>query len=79
MVMTCMDRFSKMVQLVPLQESDTCTIFDKFLSIIVSHHRLLECIMRDHDPHFCGHFWEELVSLLDMTHLVQLCTLKLME
>ena len=67
MVMMCIDGFGKMVQLVPLQESDTCTIADKFLSIVVSQHGLLEYITNDCDPCFCGHFWEELMSLLDMT------------
>ena len=66
-VMTCINRFSLMVQLVPLQESDTHTIADKFLSMVVSQHGLPECIMSDHDPRFRGHFWEELMSLLDTT------------
>ena len=66
MVMMCIDRFNKMVQLVPLQESNVHTIADKFLSMVVSQHGLPECITRDHDPRFCGHFWEELMSLLDM-------------
>ena len=67
MVMTCIDIFSKMVQLIPLRESDACTIADKFLRIEVNQHRLPECTMNDHDPHFCGHFWDELMSLLDIT------------
>ena len=67
MVMICIDRLSKMVHLVLLQESDACTIADKFLSMVVSQHGLPEYIMSDHDPHFCGHFWEELISLLDIT------------
>ena len=67
MVMTCIERFSKMVQLVLLQESDAQTIGDKFLSMVVSQHGLPDCITSDHDPHFRGHFWEELMSLLDMT------------
>ena len=67
MVMICIDRFSKMVQLVPLQESDACTIADKFLSTVASQHRLPEYITSNHDPHFSGHFWDEIVSLLDMT------------
>ena len=68
MVMTCIDRFSKMVQLVPDCGNLTLarTIADKFLSMVVTQHGLPECIMSDHDPHFCGHFWEELMSLLDM-------------
>ena len=67
MVMTCSNKFSKIVQLVPLQESDANTIADKFLSMIVSQHGLPECIMGDCDPHFYGYFWEELMSLLDTT------------
>ena len=67
MVMTCADRFSKIVQLVALQESDAHTMADKFLGMVVSQHGLLECITSDHDPCFYRHFWEELMSLLDMT------------
>ena len=67
MVMTCIDRFSKIVQLVPLWESETRTVAGKFLSTVVSQHGLSECIMSNHDPRFHGHFWEELMSLLDMT------------
>ena len=39
---------------------------DKFLSTVVSQYELPECITSDHDFHFCGHFWDELISLLDM-------------
>ena len=67
MVMICIDRFSKMVQLVPLQESDACTIANKFLSMVVSQHELPECITSNCDPNFYGHFWEELIPLLDTT------------
>ena len=67
MVMKFIDRFSKMVQLVLLRQSDACTIADKFLSIVVSQHGLLECNTNNYDPCFCGHFWEESMSLLDMT------------
>ena len=56
-----------MVQLVPLWESDARTVADKFLSTVVSQHGFPECIMSDRDPRFHGHFWEELMSLLDMT------------
>ena len=66
MVITCIEKFSNMVQLVPLQESDTRTVAEKFLSTVVSQHGLPEYIMSNHDPHFCSHFWEELISLLDM-------------
>ena len=67
MVITCINGFRKIVQLVSLQEYDTHTIADKFLSMVVSQHGLPECVMSDCDPHFCGYFWEELMSLLDTT------------
>ena len=67
MVMICIGCFSEIVKLVPLYESDAHTVVDKFLSIVVSQHRLLECIISDHDPHFHGHFCDELVFLLDIT------------
>ena len=57
-MMTCIDRFSKIVQLVPLQESNACTIADKLLSIVVSQHELPECIISNHETHFCGDFWD---------------------
>ena len=67
MVIKCIYRFNKMVQLELLLESDAYIVADKFLSMVVSEHGLPECIMSDCDPHFCGHFWEELISLWDMT------------
>ena len=66
MVIICIDRFSKMVQLVLFRESDARTIAAKFLSMVVSQHGPPECITSDYDPCFHGHFWEELMSLLDM-------------
>ena len=35
--------------------------------MVVSQHVLPECIRSDHDHHFYGHFWDELMSLMDMT------------
>ena len=35
--------------------------------MVVSQHGLPKCIMSNRDPCFRGHFWEELMSLLDMT------------
>ena len=66
MVMICIDRSSKMLQLVGLKESDAHKIDDKFLSMVVSQHKLLDCITSNCDPYFHGHFWDELISLLDM-------------
>ena len=67
MIMTCVDRFSKMVQLVLLWGSDAQTVAEKFLSTVVHQHGLPECITSGCDPRFRGHFWEELMSLLDTT------------
>ena len=38
--MTCVDRFSKMVILVPLRETDARHVADRFLAEVVSHHGL---------------------------------------
>ena len=59
--------FSLMVQLLVLQKSDAHTMADRFLSMVVSQYGLLECIMSDHDPYFYGYFWDELMSLRNMT------------
>ena len=48
MVMRFVDHFSKVIELVPLQESDVHTMAGKFLSYVVNQHGLTECIMRDH-------------------------------
>ena len=40
---------------------------EKFLSTVVSQYALPECIVSDYDPQFSGHFWDELMSLQDMT------------
>ena len=55
-----------MVPLVPLHKSDRQNMADKFLSTVVSQHRLPEYTMNDRAFQFCGHFWDKLVSLLDM-------------
>ena len=67
MVMTYIDQFSKKVQLVQFQESGSQTIAGKFRSTIVSHHRLSNCTTSNHKPSFCAHFWDKLMSLLDIT------------
>ena len=66
MVIICINHFIKLVQLVPFHASKINTMADKFLSIVISQHRLSECIISDCDPCFCVHFWDELMSLLDI-------------
>ena len=67
MVIACVDYFIKMVQLMLLQESNTQTMANMFLSTVVSYCGLLDFITSDHDPRFFGHFWNELMSLFDTT------------
>ena len=69
MVIMCIDCCSQMVQLVLLQESNTQTMDDKFLSIVVSQHGLPVCIMSDCDPQFSGQFWDEIISLRYYSYL----------
>ena len=40
---------------------------EKFLSMLVSQHKLLKCITNDYDSQFCIHFWDELINLLFTT------------
>ena len=41
-------------------------IFVRSDPYMVSQHRLPECVTSDYDLCFYGHFWDELISLLDM-------------
>ena len=56
-----------MVKLLPFCKSDACTMVGKFLNMVVSQHGLQDCIIIDYDTQFLGHFWDELMSLLDTT------------
>ena len=67
MVMICIDRLSKIVQLVLLQEFNAQSTANKFPIMVVSHHSLLECIIRDHDPRLHGKIFGKSISLLDTT------------
>ena len=64
-IMTCVDRFSKMVVLIPLRETDARTVAGHFLAEVVSHHGLPETIISDRDPRFQGSFWKELMTSLN--------------
>ena len=50
--MTCVDRFSKIVLLVPIHETDARTVASHFLAEVVSHHGLPATIINDRDPRF---------------------------
>ena len=51
-IMICIDRFSKMIELVPLCKTDTQTVASRFLAEVVSHHGLPATIINDRDPRF---------------------------
>ena len=51
-IMMCIDHFSKMVVLVPLQESDTETVASCFLAELMSHCGFLVTIISNRDPRF---------------------------
>ena len=40
---------------------------DKFLSMVVSQYEFPKCIISGHDCQICGHFWDELMPLLEIT------------
>ena len=67
MVVTDINQFSKIVQLVPIQLSNEDSIAETFLCTVVSQHGLSECIMSNHGPQLHGQFWNELMLLLDIT------------
>ena len=50
--MTCIERFSNMVVLVPLRKTDAQTVASHFLAEIVSHRALPATIISDRDPRF---------------------------
>ena len=64
-IVTCMDRLSKMVVLVPLCKTDAQTVGSRFLADVVSHHGLPVTIISDRDPTFQGSFWKELMVSLN--------------
>ena len=51
-IMICIDCFSKMVVLVPLQESDAQTVSSRFLAAFVSLQRFPATIISDREPRF---------------------------
>ena len=55
-IMICIDHFSKMVVLVPLQELDAQTVASHVLAKVMSHHGLPVTIISDRNPRFQGNF-----------------------
>ena len=67
MIMTCINRLSEMVQLVPLWETNAFTIAHKFLNTVIAKCSLLECITSNYDHRFHGNFSDKLMPLSDTT------------
>ncbi|KAE9183823.1 hypothetical protein PF005_g21927 [Phytophthora fragariae] len=66
-VLVFVDRFTKMVHLIPV--SDTVTAAETaahFIDCVFRHHGLPESIVSDHDPRFTSAFWSSLFQLLDV-------------
>uniref|UniRef100_H3G6A5 Integrase catalytic domain-containing protein n=1 Tax=Phytophthora ramorum TaxID=164328 RepID=H3G6A5_PHYRM len=64
-VLVFVDRFSKMVHLIPV--SDTITAAEsavQFVDTVFRHHGLPESIVSDRDPRFTSAFWSSLFQLL---------------
>ena len=56
-IMMVVNRFSKMVVLVPLQSADVDAVTDAFFRHINSQHGLPLTIMIDQDQRFTAKFW----------------------
>ncbi|KAE8960447.1 hypothetical protein PF011_g30090 [Phytophthora fragariae] len=66
-VLVFVDRFTKMVHLIPV--SDTVTAAETaahFIDCVFRHHGLPESIVSDRDPRFTSAFWSILFQLLGM-------------
>ena len=55
-ILTCIDYFSKMVVLVPLQEAEALTVASCFLAKVLSHHKLPAIIISNINPRLQGKF-----------------------
>jgi len=65
MMLVVVDRFSKMVRLIPVgEDSSAPTAAELFFSHVVREHGLPEDIVSDRDPRFTSKFWRKLFELL---------------
>ena len=47
---------------------------EKFLGMVVIQYGLPKCITSNHDPQFCGLFWDDLMSLLNTALIFSMAT-----
>ena len=64
MIMTVVDRFSKMCTFVPLCSTTAPEVVAAFFRNIVAHHGLPQKLISDQDPHFTSEFWTCLMHAL---------------
>jgi len=65
MILVVVDRFSKMVKLVPVTtDSSAPAVAELFFRFVVCNHGLPRDIVSDRDPRFTSVFWRKLFELL---------------
>ena len=62
-IMMAMDRFSKIIVLVPLQSTNMEAIANAFFYHVISQYGLPRMIMRDQDLQFITKFWQEFMKV----------------
>ncbi|KAE9025035.1 hypothetical protein PR003_g11887 [Phytophthora rubi] len=64
-VLVFVDRFTKMVHLIPVRDTVTAPeTAAHFIDCVFRHHGLPESVVSDHDPRFTSAFWSSLFQLL---------------
>ena len=60
-ILVVVDRFTKMVKLIPLSENTTAPVIAQiFFEHVVRYHGIPQSIVSDRDPRFTARFWREL-------------------
>ena len=66
-ILTVTDRLTKMVHLIPTTKNATARDVAKlFLRHVIGHHGIPQSIVSDRDVKFTGHFWNELMRILNV-------------
>ena len=60
-ILVVVDRFTKMVKLIPLSKNTMAPVIAQiFFEHVVRYHGIPQSIVSDRDPRFTAHFWREL-------------------